>query len=133
MQTTGVCFTGRARALRRTSLFLRSSLLPRFDALRTEVEAFFRPILDDTHPLYVGVPAAPGVPHGMAHVIAKLRPLAATLAPGHLNTPCMTDVVKKRVTGPLRLGHELRDSTTNVPFTQTYRAPFMSTTGSSKG
>lgn len=135
MQTTGVQVTGRAMAMRTTSTstFLRSSFLPRLEALRTEVDVLLGPVFGDMHPLYVGVPAALGVPHGMAHVIAKLRPLAATIALGHLNTPCMTEVVNKPVTDPRGLGHKLCNLTTGAPVRANFCRAFFQHDGFKQG
>ncbi len=66
---------------------LLRSLLPGLQALGAEVEMLFDPIFNQADTLDVSVPAAPGMAHGMADVVSKLWPLAATVALGHRITP----------------------------------------------
>jgi hypothetical protein len=63
------------------------ALLPRLQALRTEVDVLLDPV--DQHPgaLHVRIPAALCMAHGVANIVTKLRPFAATFTLGHRYTP----------------------------------------------
>jgi hypothetical protein len=68
-------------------------LLASLQALCTNVHALLDAIGAHSHALQVRVEASLGVPHGVADVVAELRPLAANFTPGHWIPPKTFDVI----------------------------------------
>jgi hypothetical protein len=62
-------------------------LLASLQALCANIDALLHAIGVHPHALQVSVEASLGVPHGVADIVAELRPFAANFAPGHWITP----------------------------------------------
>ncbi len=98
---------------------LLGRLLPGLQALRAEVKVLLDSILDHSHTLYVCVPAALRVAHGMADVIPKLWPLATLFTLGHWCTPLDAQSHRQTMTEPGWLGQRPVYDSTRGRFTQT--------------